>query len=73
MPCALSGLSTMFSLCFLENTHSGGHEIHVCKFEKIPDSQALPYTSDSITLVPHMSIDYSLRGKCKYFECVCKL
>ena len=70
---ALSGLGTMLSLWSVENTHNEDHEIHMCKVEKIRDSKALSYTSDSITLIPRMSIEYSLRGKCKYHECVCKL
>ena len=74
--CALSGLGTMLALWSVENTRNGDHEIHMCKVEKIRHSQALPYTSDSITLMPHMSIEReirALREKCKYLECVCKL
>ena len=41
---------------------NGDHEIYVCKVEKIWDSQALPYTSDSIILMPRMSNDYSQEG-----------
>ena len=68
--CALSGLGTMLSLWSLENTHNRNHEIDVCKVEKIRDSQALPYTSDSITLMPHVSIDYSLREEIQV-PCMC--
>ena len=65
-------------IMILENTLNGAHEIHVCKIhvckvKKIRDSQALSYSGGSITLMPHMSIDYSLRGKCKYHECMSKL
>ena len=51
----------MLSLWSLENTHNGDHEIQVCNVEKFRDSQTLPYTGESITLVPHMSIDYFIK------------
>ena len=67
----LSRLGIMLILWSFINTCNEDHKIHTSKLEKIKILQALPYTEDSITLMPHAGFDYSLERKHEYLLYTC--